>query len=638
MTGSLSPSTQNAPQLQFGNGFRSMNENPSAGTDENDTSENVSHIAALSPPMTGPPPQFENVLAVPTKLTKHAQNVLFSRRASPLSYHLEGRFGSRTHRIDAASMGIPVLDSTHLILDLAARHDDLYDLIHHTEDVRVCRNPYVPPPPHRAREPPEIDATIHPERRPNSPTESTTTTCHPSRCGTSASTTKLLPPSKCGTSASPPLDGPVFTYAELFAGMGGFGVALDALGGRCVFCSELEEHLRAVYRHNFVALPNQRRGIHSNNNKHSESDNSPFDIPTYGDIYQVRDTAFPNSLDILVGGFPCQPFSALGEQSGLGCVKSGNLFQEIVRCLKVSKPQAFLLENVPGLLTMADTYQVIVEALTDAGYDVTSEVCSARGLTASGRKRLFLVGLRRHGNRGEDHESGHDEDRENTVSDSNPSRSPRFEFPFVPDLQIRSRDVLDYDDLPPEELKILRLTDDTFDQLLNCGRWRPHSLAWPNKTCETLISHYGNAVGRGESQLVPCSAPHAPRRFSVRECARLMGFPNSYEFLEPREHQSPMGYRKEQYRMIGNAVCPPLIAALAGAVLHHCRFGDPSIDNWDWVQRGREVAVQLALAATRPEPARLPRGCLLPCEYSKYCKSSNDIVDGREEENSVVDS
>jgi DNA (cytosine-5)-methyltransferase 1 len=387
---------------------------------------------------------------------------------------------------------------------------------------------------------------------------------------------------------------PLFTYAEMFAGMGGFGVALDALGGHCIFCSELEEHLRDVYRHNFITLPNQNR-------KQQQQQQHSFDIPIHGDIYQVPDSAFPTAgtLDLLVGGFPCQPFSALGQQPGLKCPKSGNLFLEIVRFLKVSRPKAFLLENVPGLLAMTETFEIITTALEEVGYTVSSEVCSAKGLTATGRKRLFIVGIRDHGD------------------------NPQFEFPFVPDLQLRARDVLDYDDLPEEELQILRLSNEAFEKLLSGGRFRTHNLAWPNKSLDTLTSHYGNAVGRGESQLVPCKAPYLPRRFSIREMSRLMGFPDCYEFLPPNELQSAMGYRKQHYRMIGNAVCPPLIASLAGAVLHYCpdiatpKKSRSTTGTIDWVQRGREVAIELAFAATR-RPTKLPRGCLLPTEYSKF--------------------
>jgi DNA (cytosine-5)-methyltransferase 1 len=274
--------------------------------------------------------------------------------------------------------------------------------------------------------------------------------------------------------------------------------------GGCVFCSELEDPCRALYQHNVETT--DTNVIH-------------------GDIYQVPDSEFPSSVDLFVGGFPSQPFSALGKQAGLECEK-GHLCLQIVRFLQISRPKAFLLENVPGLQSMNETYQTVLSAFEDAGYHVTTEICSSRGVTAQNRKRLFFVGLRK------------------DLMDDGAIHV--FEFPFVPDLKLRAHNVLDYDELPDDELQILRLADTTLEQLLNNGRnWRPKSMAWPNRVCDTMTSHYGNAVGRGESQLVPGKAPHNPRRCSMRECARLMGFPNSYEFLPPLESQGDMAYRKQ---------------------------------------------------------------------------------------------
>jgi hypothetical protein len=143
-----------------------------------------------------------------------------------------------------------------------------------------------------------------------------------------------------------------------------------------------------------------------------------------------------------------------------------------------------------------------------------------------------------------------------------------------------------------------------------------HSWCMVQLTFRIFVSNItGNAVGRGESQLVPCKAPQNPRRFSVRECARIMGFPNSYEFLPPYELQTQMGYRKMHFRSIGNAVCPPLIAVLAGSVLDCCQgVPPPQHGNGDWVNLGRIVAIALAKAATRPS-AIVPQGCLLATEY-----------------------
>jgi DNA (cytosine-5)-methyltransferase 1 len=532
------------------------------GTDRNDDDDNEVEL--------------EDVLVVPQRLTKSGYEMLTRCHANPRPYYLEGRFGSRTHRINETTMALPIISRTRL-KSQAQIYPELQNLLD-TPGVSVVTKPFVAS--NRARDVPQVDARMHPERE--QPKKIKTT---------NGSVTPVTATNNNHNGNKSKI--PLFTYAELFAGIGGFGVALDALGGKCVFCSELEDHCRALYQHNFETTPTN---------------------VIHGDIYQVPDSDFPSSVDLLVGGFPCQPFSALGKQPGLECEK-GHLFLQIVRFLQISRPKSFLLENVPGLQSMNETYQTVLSAFEDAGYHVTTEICSSRGVTAQNRKRLFFVGLRK-----------------------DMDATPLFEFPFVPDLKLRAHNVLDYDELPDDELQILRLADTTLEQLLNNGRnWRPKSMFWPNRVSDTMTSHYGNAVGRGESQLVPCKAPHNPRRFSMRECARLMGFPNSYQFLPPAEIQGDMAYRKQYYRMFGNAVCPPLIAALAGAVLDCCHLSVQDDDGTiDWVRKGHDTAIQLAMAATRPSgPVRLPVGCLIPTPPKN--KKDDDLQSKGEETTTACD-
>lgn len=461
----------------------------------------------------------EPVLLVPPQLAKSSYAVLIRCHCVARLWHLAGRHGSRTHRY-GDFIAIPIL-SEEVVSKASLLDRELCSLLR-TQGVSIVEKDFQPS--NRIHIPPPFDARIHPERAP------------PARVGTGAEITQV--PSRRAA----------FSYAELFAGIGGFGVALESLGGECVFCSEIDEVCRTVYALNF-----------STKNQH-------------GDIYEVRDRDFPSQLDLLVGGFPCQPFSSLGEQPGLHCPK-GNLFLQIVRVLKLSKPKAFLLENVPGLVRMKDSLNVIANALSDAGYDVTTEVCDARGLVATSRKRLFFVGLRRQ------------QGIENAP----------FEFPFIPDLGFRGVDVLEYCDITNDT--ILRINDDQMDRLSREKYWKPAHLAWPNTVCQTLVSHYGNSVSRGKSQLVPCATGN-PRRFSARECARIMGFPDRFILPKQRENQGEMAHLKEQYRMFGNAVCPPLIAAIAGAVLARCNKMTGYSDHSCWVDRGRFVAVKLANEAT----------------------------------------
>ena len=502
----------------------------------------------------------EWIIQIPPRLTKSAYQVLLACHAAPRQWHLEGRFGSRTHVIEKGKTnGIPILYNEEQMKKMSLESDDLRDLLK-TEGVSIVEGNFVQN--HRTKDvAPEIDARIHPELEP---------------IGYKIPNIKQTWPidKQSGDAA--------FTYAEMFAGIGGFGLALEALGGECVFYSELLEECRETYKLNF---PNTKHNC------------------IHGDIYEVPDSAFPQHIDLLVAGFPCQPFSNLGEQPGFNCEKGrGHLFLQIVRALKLSRPKAFLLENVPGLLGMKDTLNVIVKAFCEAGYRVSAEVCSARGLTATGRKRLFFVGIRRD-------LSIQESEAASTTAKLSLDDSC-YRFPFIPDLKLCAHDILDYNTLDTLETEILTLTEETFEQLSRNSRWKPNHLAWPNKHCDTLTSHYGNAVGRGDSQLVPSPSPHPPRRFSVRECARIMGFPNDFKFVDVRQGQGDMAYRKQCYRMLGNAVCPPLIAALAGSVLDAAglKMGRDSIT---WTQQGLDVAISLSSSALRPGPALpLPAGCL----------------------------
>ena len=196
-----------------------------------------------------------------------------------------------------------------------------------------------------------IDATCHPELqyRPDIRDNRSYTTTFPS----------ITPKNK------------EFTFIELFAGIGGFGIALEALGGCCLLACEIDERCRSVYAQNM----------------------NPS-VPLYGDIHQIPDYAFPSiqdDTDLLVGGFPCQPFSSLGQQPGLKDVNRGQLYLQIVRALQLSQPKAFLLENVPGLLRMTIELSTIINALEGAGYCVSTELVSSRGLTATSRKGFSLL-------------------------------------------------------------------------------------------------------------------------------------------------------------------------------------------------------------------------------------------------------
>ncbi len=293
--------------------------------------------------------------------------------------------------------------------------------------------------------------------------------------------------------------------------VGGFGVALEELGGTCVFASEIYEPSKKIFCANLDV-----RSI-------------PGEC-VWGDIWNVNSKDVP-SHDILVAGFPCQPFSSLGNQPGLEDSKTvsgrkfgdqsnchwnspentkgrGQLFTQIVRILKDCQPKAFLLENVPGLLTTpyknGTAWQEIERSLESAGYHISKEVISSRGMTAQARKRLYIVGIREH-SRNLGLTKGAVEGR----------KSEPFQFPFMPDLGLRAFDVLHSPEYLNTSLNgtgipkclvhileqklnsitpaaLFRVSDSQLPQLRNRSRaWKPAKLAWADKSLDTIDSHYG---------------------------------------------------------------------------------------------------------------------------------------------------
>ena len=137
-----------------------------------------------------------------------------------------------------------------------------------------------------------------------------------------------------------------FRFVDLFAGLGGFHVALGRLGGECVFSAEIRPHLQRRYNSNFGVTP-------------------------VGDIREVVPAQVP-AHEVLCAGFPCQAFSKAGDQAGFNCSREGTLFFDVVAILKEKRPRHFILENVPNLLKhdRGNTFQRIKKELEDSGYAV----------------------------------------------------------------------------------------------------------------------------------------------------------------------------------------------------------------------------------------------------------------------------
>ena len=160
-------------------------------------------------------------------------------------------------------------------------------------------------------------------------------------------------------------------FVDLFAGLGGFHVALSRLGMECVFASELDEGLRELYLRNFGLFPN-------------------------GDIRTVRAEEIP-SHDVLCAGFPCQPFSVAGKKKGAACPESGRLFDDIMRIIEHHMPKYVLLENVPNIMTIhyGAFWSHIRQSFKMCGYEVSERIYSPHhfGIPQK-RERVFVIASR----------------------------------------------------------------------------------------------------------------------------------------------------------------------------------------------------------------------------------------------------
>jgi len=315
-----------------------------------------------------------------------------------------------------------------------------------------------------------------------------------------------------------------FTFAELFAGIGGYRLALEKLGGRCVFASEFHPTARAIYTDNWPAR----------------------DVDDYlsGDINFVSDKEIP-AHDILVGGFPCQPFSNLGKKEGLEDGR-GRLFWHICRILRVKQPRAALLENVEGLLSCdgGKAMDMVLGGIRESGYRVAYKVLNSSTLLPQRRRRLYIVAIR------------------SDLSDACES----FRFPWLPELNRPLADILEKDLLVSIQ-KQLTISDTLWQKMASCSDFKENPekyIARLEESCKPIVSCYGSSKSVGTyaylTQLVPQEGTY-PRMLSQRECARLQGFPETFKI------GNCDGHNLAWYKRIGNAVSVPIVGAISDALL-----------------------------------------------------------------------
>lgn len=332
---------------------------------------------------------------------------------------------------------------------------------------------------------------------------------------------------------------PDFTFVDLFAGIGGLRRGFERLNGRCVFTSEWDSHAAKTYKANF-----------------------PDKDDIWGDITK-KDPAQIPSHDLLLAGFPCQPFSlagvskknSLGRAHGFLDEAQGTLFFNILSILREKQPKAFLLENVKNLRShdRGRTYKIIVGSLKELGYSVTDSVVNAQAWVPQRRERVFLVGFKKE-----------------VAFDFGELRPPRT----GPTLG----DILHSSDETPEAPFTERgrngrtvvsdrytLSDHLWSYLQRYaakhrakGNGFGCSVFGAGDVARTLSARYH----KDGSEILIAQKGKNPRRLTPRECARLMGFDSS------REDRMIIPVSDTQaYRQFGNSVVVPVVNAIAALVV-----------------------------------------------------------------------
>lgn len=313
-----------------------------------------------------------------------------------------------------------------------------------------------------------------------------------------------------------------FTFIDLFAGIGGFRMALQNLGGECVFSSEWDKYSKQTYRANFGDIP-------------------------FGDITSDETKSFiPKKFDILCGGFPCQPFSiagvskknSLGRKHGFDDIKQGNLFFHIAEIIEKHRPKAFFLENVKNLVShdKGNTFKVIKETLEGLGYSFDRRILDGKYFVPQHRERTIMVGF----------------DKKVFGKDI----SFDFDKVILPEAKHKMKDILEKKVNPK-----YTLSEHLWNYLQNYakkhkekGNGFGYGLVDLNGISRTMSARYHKD---GAEILIP-QINKVPRRLTPKEAAALLGYPKNFE-IPVSDTQS--------YRQFGNSVVMPLIQAVGEKII-----------------------------------------------------------------------
>jgi len=359
-------------------------------------------------------------------------------------------------------------------------------------------------------------------------------------------------------------DGHEFRFIDLFAGIGGIRRGFEEIGGKCVFTSEWNKYAVRTYKANHYSDPDDHV-FNEDIREVTLSGDPDVDEET---AYSHIDEHVPDH-DVLLAGFPCQPFSlagvskknSLGRKHGFECDTQGTLFFDVARILKAKRPAAFLLENVKNLKShdKGKTFKVILETLDELGYEVADvnfngsldpKVIDARHFVPQHRERIVLVGFRRD----LDVHDGF------TLKDIElPDRVPTFGDILEPADEVDDKYIL--------TPKLWKYLFDYAAKHREKGNGFGFGLTGPNDVARTLSARYhkdgseilvdrGWDMDAGFEDII--NQGNRPRRLTPKECARLMGFdgPNESNFKVPVSDT-------QAYRQFGNSVAVPVFRAVA---------------------------------------------------------------------------
>jgi len=333
-----------------------------------------------------------------------------------------------------------------------------------------------------------------------------------------------------------------FRFIDLFAGIGGIRMAFESAGGQCVFTSEWDKYARQTYAANFREEA-----------KHVFA----------GDITQVDAASIPHH-DVLLAGFPCQPFSiagvskknSLGRAHGFQDATQGTLFFDVARIIAAKRPRAFVLENVKNLARhdSGRTLQVIESVLRDElGYNIAFKVIDSRAWVPQGRQRIVIVGI---DSKCFGPEAFFDFEQLN-IPTSRPtmsailhtedgSENPEEPFTVGPEACVDSKYILSG--------HLWKYLKDYAAKHRSAGNGFGYGLVDSDDVARTLSARYHKD---GSEILVSRGQRKIPRRLTPRECARLMGFPD--DFIIPVSDT-------QAYRQFGNSVVVPMMTEVAFAL------------------------------------------------------------------------